>query len=180
MEVFDKCFKEMFSSQLVSIIGGLIAGVLLAVYIDKLFLIPGMLILIPGFLETRGNVSGSMAARLTSGMYLGVVKVKKIRSKFVRGNVLASFVLAMAVSLVLGIVAFVFSFIALGIFVPKIIIIPVLAAILANIIEVPLTVFFTFYLFRKGHDPNNIMGPFVTSTGDITSIVSLLLVVLLI
>lgn len=180
MEIFDKKFKEIFSSQLISIIGGLIAGTFLAVYTDKIFLIPGILILLPGFLEMRGNISGSMAARLTSGMYLGVVKPTRIKTKIVQGNVLASFLLVIMVSFVLGIIAFAFNFLTLGVFTPKIIFIPLIAGIIANLIEVPLTLFFTFYFFRKGYDPDNMMGPFVTSTGDITSIVSLLLVVLLI
>jgi len=56
----------------------------------------------------------------------------------------------------------------------------VIAGIIVNAIEIPLTLFTTFYLFRKGHDPNNIMGPFITSTGDVTSIISLLIALVLI
>jgi len=57
----------------------------------------------------------------------------------------------------------------------KIILMPLVAGVIANLIEIPLTLFATFYLFKKGHDPNNIIGPFVTTTGDITSIISLLI-----
>ena len=53
--------------------------------------------------------------------------------------------------------------------------IPLIAGIIANTIEIPLTLFTTLYLFKKGYDPNNIMGPFVTSTGDIISILSILI-----
>ena len=63
----------------------------------------------------------------------------------------------------------------LNILTVKIIFLPLFAGIIANAIEIPLTFFVTIYLFKKGHDPNNIMGPFVTSTGDITSIISLLI-----
>jgi len=180
MEIFDKKFKEIFCSQIVSIVGGLIAGTILAVYTNKLLLIPGMLILLPGFLEMRGNISGSLSARLTSGLFLGVVKPNKTKTKIVKGNILASFLLAIIVSFVLGVIAFSFIFIFFDIFAPKIILISLVAGILSNAIEIPLTLFFTFYLFSKGHDPNNIMGPFVTSTGDITSVVSLLIVMVLI
>jgi mgtE-like transporter len=180
MKIFDKKFKEVFSSQFISIIGGLIAGTILAIYTDKILMIPGMLILLPGFLEMRGNISGSMAARLTSGLFLGVINPKNKKTKIIKGNVWASFILAFIVSLVLGVIAFLFSFAILGVYMPKIIFIPILAGLIANAIEIPLTLFFTFYLFKKGHDPDNIMGPFVTSTGDITSILSLLLVVVII
>jgi len=179
--VFDKNFKEIFSSQVVSVIGGLIVGSIIAIHTERMLLIPGMLILLPGFLEMRGNISGSFASRLSSGLFLKVIKPNKINTKIIRGNLAASFLQVIIVSLALGLIAFLFNFLALHILTPRIILIPVIAAIIANIVEIPLTLFTTFYLFKKGHDPNNIMGPFVTSTGDVTSTVALLiaLVVLL-
>jgi mgtE-like transporter len=180
MEIFDRDFTEILSSQFVSIIGGLIVGTILAAYTDKMFLLPGMLILLPGFFEMRGNISGSFAARLSSGMFLGIIKPNKIKTRIIHGNLLASFLLAIAVCFVLGVVACLFNYFVIHIFTLKILLLPIFAGILANIIEIPLTLFVTFYLFRKGHDPNNIMGPFVTSTGDITSIVSLLIIMVFI
>jgi len=180
MEIFDKTFKEILTSQFVSVICGLIAGTMLAIYTDKILLIPGMLILLPGFLEMRGNISGTFASRLSSGMFLGVINPKKTKTKLTKGNMLASFILVIAVSLVLGTIAFMFNFFVFNSFTPSIILLSLIAGIIANIIQIPLTLFTTFYLFRKGHDPNNIMGPFVTSTGDITSIVSLLIALVII
>jgi len=167
-------------SEIISILFGLISGVILAVYTDNILLIPGMLIIIPGFLEMRGNISGSLAARLTSGMYLGLVNPKRIASKIVRGNVSASFILAILVSLILGVFAFGFNLLILKSYTPSIILIPLIAGIISNMIEIPITLFFTFYLFKKGHDPDDIMGPFVTSTGDLISIISLLAAIVII
>lgn len=180
MQIFDSSFKEMFSSQLVSIFGGLIAGSVLAAFTNQVLLIPGMLILLPGFLEMRGNISGAFASRLSSGLFLGVIKPDKFNTHIIRGNLLASFALAMVVSLFLGIVASAFTFLVFGYFSRKIILLPVIAGVIANAIEIPLTLFVTFYLFKKGHDPNNIMGPFVTSTGDITSILAILIALVII
>ena|SRR3989338_8418562 len=180
MAIFDKNFREMFSFQIVSIIGGMIAGTLLAVYTDKLLLIPGMLILLPGFLEMRGNISGSFASRLSSGLFLGIIKPDNFKTKIIKGNLSASFFLAIFASFILGLVAFLSTFFILHTFTLKIIFLPLIAGIIANAIEIPLTLFITFYLFRRGHDPNNIMGPFVTSTGDITSILSLLITLVII
>ena len=177
MNIFDAKFKEIFSTQVISIFGGLIAGILLAIYTDNLLLIPGMFLLIPGFLEMRGNISGSLAARLSSGLFLGFIKPNNFKTKTVKGNVIASFFLALVVSLILGIIIFMLNYTLFNIVMPEIILIPLIAGVIANAIEIPITLFFTFYLFKKGHDPNDIMGPFVTSTGDITSIVSLLIVV---
>jgi mgtE-like transporter len=175
MEFFDKDFKEIFSAQIISIIGGLIAGTFLAVYTNKIILIPGILILLPGFLEMRGNISGTFSSRLSSGLFLKVIKPNKINTRIIRSNLTASFLLAIFVSLILGLIAFLFNYLILKKITLEIILLPLIAGILANIIEIVLTLFTTFYLFRKGLDPNNIMGPFITSTGDITSIISLLI-----
>lgn len=174
MAIFDRNFGEILLSQVTSILGGLIAGTVLAIYIDKLLLLPGMLILLPGFLEMRGNISGTLSSRLSSGLFLGLVKPHGMKARIIKGNLWASLWLALLVSLALGLFAFLFNYIAFGLVTPKIILLPIIAGILANLIEIPLAIFATFYLFRKGHDPNNIMGPLVTSTGDITSIVALL------
>lgn len=180
MKIFDHNFKEIFSSQIVSILGGLLAGTVLAIYTDKLLFLPGMLILLPGFLEMRGNISGSFASRLSSGLFLGVINPKKFDTRLVRGNLVGSFFLVIFVSLVLGIVAFLFTYFIFHVFTVKIILLPVVAGIIANTVEIPLTLLATFYLFRRGHDPNNIMGPFVTSTGDISSILALLIALFII
>lgn len=173
-------FKEIFFSQLVSIFGGLITGTILAVYTDKLLLIPGMLILIPGFLEMRNSISGSFASRLSSGLFLKVIDPNKNNTKLIRGNALALFFLVIVISLALGLIAFTFNYLTLKILTPKIILIPFIAGIIVNIVEIPTTLFTTFYLFKKGHDPNNIMGPFITSVGDVASIIALLITLVII
>lgn len=180
MAFFDKDFKELLSSELISIIIGLAAGTVLAVYKKEVFIIPGMFIILPGLLEMRGNISGSFASRLSSGLFLGAINPKKVHSRIIKGNLVASFFLAFFVSLALGLLAFLFNFFVFKIISPQIIFIPLVAGLIANLIEIPLALFGTLYLFRKGHDPNNIMGPFVTSTGDITTIISLLIAVVVI
>src|SRR3989338_7035983 len=136
---FDKNFREIFSSQSVSIIGGLIAGILLAAFIDKLLLIPGMLILLPGFLEMRGNISGSLASRISSGLFLKVIKPGDYKSKIVSGNIAAATLLAILVSLFLGLLAFAFDYLVLHKIVTDIIFIPLIAGIIANAIEIVVT-----------------------------------------
>lgn len=179
-DIFDKGFKEILVTQIITVGGGLIAGILLAVYTDKLLLIPGILILLPGFLEMRGSISGSFASRISSGLFLGVINPKLTKiTKLIRGNIIASFWLTFLGALVLGLLAFAFNYVVLKVFTPQLIFIPVIASLISNILQIPLTLILTLYLFKRGHDPNNIMGPFITSSEDIMSIVSLLIAVVL-
>jgi len=178
--LFDKEFNEILSGQTIALIAGLIAGVFLAFQTDKILLIPAMFILIPGLLEMRGNIEGSLSSRLSSGLFLKLVKPKLENTEILKGNIIASFVLSIIISLVLGYVAFIVEYAALGIFYPKIIVIALIAGVISNIIGMIFSVFLTFYLFKKGHDPNNIMGPSITSLGDVISILSIMLVVVFI
>ena len=64
----NKEFLELSITEIVSITAGIISGSLLAVLKDKLFIIPGIIILIPGFLEMRGSIFGTLAARISTGL----------------------------------------------------------------------------------------------------------------
>jgi len=175
MHVLDKGFNDILSSQIVSLAGGLVAGTLLALYTNQLLLIPAIFLILPGFLEMWGNVSGTFASRLSSGLFLGVVNPQRMHTKAVAGNLVAAFCLALVVSVVLGCVAFLFNRIVFGLSTYQLLVIPVIAGIIASVIVIPLTLIITFALFRRGHDPNNIMGPLITSLGDVVSVLALLI-----
>ena len=171
--------REILSAEFISVSGAVVAGIVLVSMVDKLYLVPGLFILLPGFLEMRGSISGSLASRLSSGLFLGALKPKIRNTKVLRGNVVASIIIALVTSIVLGLVAYAVGYYIFGIASTKIIYIAVIAALLSNAIQIPLTIATTFWFFRKGHDPNNIMGPYTTTAGDIISVLSLYIVVVM-
>jgi len=173
-------FKEIFLAQIISITGGLIGGLILAFVTDKIELVPALFILVPGFLEMKNSNSGSLSARLSSGLFLDALKPKLKNQRLLRSNIIASFILVIIVSILLGIISYGIGYLIFGITSTKIIIIAFIAGILSNLIEIPLNVFFTFWIFRKGHDPNNIMGPYITTIGDIISFVCLYIAIVIV
>jgi mgtE-like transporter len=175
-----KEIKEIFSAEMLSIAGGLFAGSLLAAYTQRLELVPGLLILLPGFLEMRGNISGSLSARLGSALHLGTLKPHFKNTKTLRENIIAAVILAAGISLLLGLVAYATTFVFFRIPFQEIIWIAFLAGIISNLIQMPLTIFASFKLYSRGNDPDNIMGPYITTLGDIISVVSLIIVTLVI
>jgi mgtE-like transporter len=168
-------FEEIFVSELISVTGGIIAGTMLALAVDKLALIPGILILMPGFLEMRGNISGSLAARLSTALHLKLINGDKHSRRMLHSNVWSAFMLGILVSAFLGLVAYVGTLLFFKISYPKIIIVALAAGIISNMILIPITTRTTIWLYRHGHDPDNIMGPYITTLGDIVSVASLLL-----
>src|SRR3989338_2998815 len=169
-------FKEMLGSEILSNTGGIIAGTLLALFSNKIELIPGLLILIPGFLEMKGSISGSLAARLSSGLVIGAVKPEIKWSHLIKGNVIAAVFLALCVSAILGLNVY-GALLLIGINNFSIVLISITAGVFVNLIGIPLIIYHTFRIFKEGHDPNNIMGPFVTAEGDMISIVALLIAI---
>ncbi|MAG50746.1 hypothetical protein CL621_03880 [archaeon] len=173
-----KDFLEILSGELIAVTGGLLAGLSLAIFKDKLLLIPGLFILLPGLLEMRGNISGSLAARIGSALHLGTLSANaKFNNKTILRNIFASFLLVIFVSLVLGSLAYVATLIFFKIQFIEIIYISVFAAVLSNIILLPLTIKTSLWLYKKGHDPDNIMGPYITTIGDVVCILAILLAI---
>ncbi|MBI2507866.1 magnesium transporter [Candidatus Woesearchaeota archaeon] len=169
-------FSEILSSQLVALTGGVIAGTLLAIFTDKLFLLPGFLILLPGFLELKGAIAGSMAARLGTELHTKKIKASG-KSKLVTENEEASFILIFFVSLILGIFTYLLTYYLFGSNNPRLILIPLVASIISSILLFPLTVKLTLWIYRNHKDPDNVMGPYITSIGDIESIIALLITI---
>ena len=62
-EVAREAYREALPALLVSLVGGLIAGVVLGGMQNELRIVSGLLMLVPAFLATRGNVFGSFGAR---------------------------------------------------------------------------------------------------------------------
>ena len=169
-------FEEILVSEFVSVTGGILAGALLAVYLDKIALVPGIMILLPGFLEMRGNIAGSLAARISAALHLKLID-QNGNPRIVRANNLAAFALSIVVSAILGLVAYAGSWLFFKVHAPKIILIAVLASVISNVILVPLTTRTTIWLFRHKLDPDNIMGPYITTVGDIVSVISLIIAI---
>ncbi|MFO8016304.1 MAG: magnesium transporter [Candidatus Woesearchaeota archaeon] len=175
-------FREISAGQLLSITGGILAGVLLAYLKEDLLVIPGLLILIPGFLEMRGSISGSLSSRLSSALHMGHIKprIRGSGSAFLMQNVLAAFSLVLLISLVLGLVSLLATYIYFDVIYFRIVAIALAGGIISNIVMIPSTVSMGFLLFRKGYDPDNMMGPYVTTTGDLISMLSLFIAVMVI
>jgi len=167
-------FEEILFIEFISVTGGVLAGALLVQFLDKIALIPGILILLPGFLAMRGNISGASAARVSVALHLGLLQHHKQRA-FFHSNNWATFTLGVLASLFLGLVAYGATLFFFQQHTPSIILVALIAGVLSNFLMIPLTTRVAVWLFQKGHDPDNIMGPYITTVGDIISVLSLII-----
>ncbi len=173
--------REAYESALpalgLSVLGGLLAGVVLGGMQAELRAVPGLLVLVPALLATRGNVYGSLGARLSTGLHQGLVEPRvDLGNRRLRGamaaalanGLLASAVAAVAVFLILT---------ALGDTVAPVatlVAISLLAGVFSGVVLTAVVVVVVFAGYRRGRDPDTLVGPVVTTTGDVVGVAFLL------
>lgn len=173
--VDTKLARELSLAQALSTIGAVTGGLLLAKSTGLLEAVPGMMILIPAFLGMRGNVSGTLASRLGTALHLDIIRPFKFCRNLFQ-NVLGAFGLSLVQALLNGTLALVLCWVlGLRSAGAVLILISLLAAIICTIPMITLVVFASFWLFRRGIDPDNVMGPVIATVGDLVAILALTL-----
>ena len=173
--------REAYESALpalgASVVGGLLAGIVLGGMQAELRAVPGLLVLVPALLATRGNVYGSLGARLSTGLHQGLVEPRvDLGNRRLRGamaaalanGLLASAVAAVAVFLILS---------ALGDTVAPVttlVAVSLVAGLLSGVALTAVVVVVVFAGYRRGRDPDTLVGPVV---GDVVGVAFLLLAV---
>ncbi len=176
----DHDFKEIVSAKIIAITIVSVAGIILSIMTDRLDLVPGLLILLPGFLEMHGNILGSLSARIGTRLHTKEMKPTFRKNKLLKYNIFSSALLMFLVSTFLGLIAYLALLIFFKTSSAEIILISIIAALISTIITIPLTVKMSFWLFKHKHDPDDLMGPYVSSLGDIISILALFIAILVI
>ena len=170
--------KEMVKQSLPLIVicglGAIVAGSTLGVMIDLLREIPGLIVVVPAIIALRGNISTAFGSRLGSAYHLGIISADNLWNEELKQNILGSLILSLFVSVIIGFLAYVTSFI-LGVYPNplKLISIVILAGVVSALILNFMTIVIIYLVFKRGYDPDNITGPALATFGDIVTMVSL-------
>ncbi len=162
---------------LVSLVAGLFAGTVLGSGPMRSGIgeVPGILLLLPAFLATRGGVYGAMGARLSSGLHQGLVKPDFAWSRRLRNVVVASFVNGTVVSVFIGVLTWgVVTVFGGSASLVELVLIMLVAGLLSAVLMVSVLVMILFVGYRRGMDPDNLIGPTVTTLGDVFGVLFLL------
>ena len=163
-------YRQALPALAASAVGGLVAGLVLGGMRGELRAVPGLLVLVPALLATRGNVYGSLGARLSSGLHQGLIEP---RIAFGDERVRAAIAAAVSNGLLASAFAATAAWVALGLLgrpvapVGSLIAIALLAGILSGAVLVAAVVGTAFVGYRRGLDPDTLVGPMVTTTGDL-------------
>jgi mgtE-like transporter len=141
--------------------------------------VSGLLVLVPALLATRGNVYSSLGARVATALHQGMVapRLSAVDDRLAR---------ACAAALANGLVAS--GFAALAVFaalsvlpgfpapapLAGLVALSLLAGVLSGATLTVVIVTAVFAGYRRGYDPDTLVGPLVTTTGDVFGLAFLL------
>lgn len=174
--VVTEAYRSALPTVLVSALGGLLAGSVLGGMEAELSAVEGLLVLVPAFLAIRGSVYGSLGSRLSSALHQGLIDpVFELDERLVTAGVaaLSNGIIATVFAAVLTVV--VLS--ALGRPVASLstfLVIALVGGVLAGIALTAVVIMVVFVGYRRGMNPDDLVGPTVTTAGDVFGMLALL------
>lgn len=178
-----RIYRESLPVLVVSLLGGIFAGSVLGSggMIDGFQRYPGLLLLLPAFLATRGNVYGALGARISSGLHQGLLEPRfRWDDRFVAA-VTASFVNGIGISVFVGVLAWGILWLFPGrdpARLVELVGITFISGVLTSITLIGGLLALVFLGYRHGLDPDNLIGPIVTTMGDVFGVVFLYVAIL--
>ncbi|ELY84713.1 magnesium transporter [Natrinema altunense] len=172
-----RIYRESLPILVVSLAGGIFAGSVLgsAGMTEGFERFPGLLLLLPAFLATRGNVYGAMGARISSGLHQGMIDPEFSWDRRLVNAVVASFINGIGISVVIAVLSWGILH-ALGRESARLV--ELVGIMLVSGVLTSVTLIFgllglVFASYKYGLDPDNLIGPIVTTLGDIFGVVFL-------
>lgn len=179
-EVATEAYREALPALGASLLGGLLAGVVLGGMRAELRQVEGLLVLVPALLATRGNVYGSLGARIATALHQGFIEPRVTDAD---RRLYAAVAAALSNGILASLFAATVAFLVLTLLGWRVAPLPTLFGIAfvagllsgATLTLVVVTVVFAGY--RRGYNPDTLVGPLVTTTGDIFGVLFLLIAV---
>ena len=169
--------REALPFELLATVGGVIAGIILSGMTSELEMIPGLIVIYPGVLGLRGNISSTLGSRLGSAIHMGLITDIDRNNPELTNNITGSLLLGFIMAILLGFlghfVTLALGFESAGAF--KLILICAISALTSGVILSFVAVLLAIGMFRFGFDPDNVVTPSIATIGDIVSMFMLFL-----
>ncbi|ATZ61441.2 MAG: magnesium transporter [Methanosarcinales archaeon Met12] len=167
--------KQTLPLLLICVFSGLFAGIVLTGMEASLKALPGLLIMVPAILDTRGNIYGAFGSRLGSALHQGIIQPELKNDKNLIHSIAATLAMGVIISVVLAVtshyVLLVLGRESAGIL--PLTMISLIAGVASGLLLTMFVLVITFAGYRKGIDPDNISGPVATTAGDVFAMLAL-------
>lgn len=180
---FWSIYREALPVLFVALFGGLFAGLVLERILESVERFPGLLVMIPVFLATRGNVYGALGGRIASGLHQGLLEPRFEYNERLVNAVIASFINGIGISIGIGIITWLgltllpeWDVAPLG----ELVAIMLISGVLTSVVLITGLLAILFAGYQRGYDPDNLVGPIVTTLGDIFGMLFLFIAVVVV
>ena len=167
------------------LIAGLIdvvAGLTIEKRLESFLAFPGLLVLVPPFLEDTGALGGILSARLASKLHLGVIEPANVPPRAARDDFILTFLFAVPVFILVAVstdlAATVAGLATPGVF--KMVAISLIGGFMATTIALGIVYYGAIATYRLGLDPDNHGIPLITSSMDLVGAFALILAIVLV
>lgn len=169
--------KETFPSEAVSILGDILAGIILSSLILSFDSFLALILMIPALLSLRGNLSGPFIARTSRDLIIG-----NFNKRTWIENISATFALAIITAFLIGIFSlilnlFIFNLKTLSIV--QYLEIPIISIIMTLLISIPCSTGLNHFAFKRGLNPNNVVNPVMTAVDDFFTVFCFFLTIIM-
>lgn len=177
LHIFRRVVRGSLTILILAGLIDVIAGLTIEQRLHDFLAYPGLLVLIPPFLEDSGALGGILSARLSSKLHLGTIPPQAIPGIRSWEDIALTYILGVPVFFFLGLSSTLVSA-AVGLATPGLLQMLALT-MLAGAIATTGAVFVAYYTamlsFRHGLDPDNYGIPAVTSSMDLIGAIALIM-----
>ncbi|KKN38255.1 hypothetical protein LCGC14_0755250 [marine sediment metagenome] len=165
-----KIVKETFPSEIISIVGSLLAGIILSLLILPFDSFVILILIIPALLSLRGNISGPFIARTSKDLIIGDFTKRSWLE-----NVFATYTLSIVTAVFIGLFSIILNLLLIQI--PLLsfelyLLIPLISILITLTISIPISTLLNYLAFHYGMDPNNVVNPIMTAIDDFVTVIS--------
>lgn len=169
--------KIVLQSLVILVLAGALdgfAGAFIELNIHTIISLPMVIVMLPAFLETGGNIGNVLAARLSTKLHLGTIQSFRFTPDLKR-EILGSMTLAYITFPVLGLLTYIVSslFGVTGLTLTRAVLLSTVGGIILHLIIIFFTMFTAILSFKYGLDPDNVTIPLLTSATDIIGVLAL-------
>lgn len=179
-QAWKKIFKESAPMLTITAFVGIMMGQMLNSIESILIDLPVLLFLFPVLNGVGGNLGIVLGARLSSGFHSGYIDVS-LQDPELIDNMKVVFLLGGVTYLLFALFVGASSLVTdIGLHLLELFAVILITGLTITIVIILVSVGAAYYSYKKGLDPDNIVTPVVTTTGDFLGITALLTVIWLV
>lgn len=182
LPILRRILRESLPVLLVAGTVDVLAGVTIEKRLQSFLVFPGLLVLVPPFLEDTGALGGILSSRLSSKLHLGLIEARNVPQRQARGDFLLTFLYGVPVFVLVALSAELAATVA-GLSTPgalRMVAVSLLGGFVATTFAVGIAYYGAIVAFRLGLDPDNHGIPLITSSMDLIGAFALIMAIVLV